>query len=519
MPCSYFEGIWRATGPWYSHEPMSDQALSIGRPSDFSQHDQPAAPKHSIAPYGSRWSLVVSGVCASIMVAALGTVLWFSVTLPKLQRFEDPDRALDLMVSRTLDAQDSLRRAPEWQQWLAEWTMGSDDEARGQAIQWYRELVETTDDPLSKFRLAILLGEFGQESAALAESKGWQDRGTSALLFGQLIEAAYGTQPLDRAQETELQATLAEALPSGWFYDHLAARLARRAGNQDLLATVEAQAVLREDRVQQWIRPLIGFELMCLVMGSVMLLGIARLRGQRIDVLRLHVPGVPPPWSGETAAAVILRGGALGIITTAMMLSSSSFQHASLRVLAIPLASLPLLVLAYIQLLKPAGLTFSNGFGLVIKRDHLGRLACIVLAVVAGGLWGEWVMGRAAEFLQLNNHWTEWVDQDLVWGAPSVLAVSILEYVVLAPIFEELAFRGLLFAMLRRRFEFLPAALISTSLFALAHGYSLLGFISVFWSGFLWAWIYERTGSLIPGMVAHALNNLLVCLTVMALLR
>jgi membrane protease YdiL (CAAX protease family) len=170
-------------------------------------------------------------------------------------------------------------------------------------------------------------------------------------------------------------------------------------------------------------------------------------------------------------------------------------------------------------LLKPAGLTFSNGFGLEIKRENLGRLAGTILAVVAAGLWGEWIMGRAAEFLNLNNHWTEWFDQNLVWEAPSVMAVTVLEYVVFAPIFEELAFRGLLFAMLRRRFEFLPAALISTSLFALAHGYSLIGFLSVFWSGFLWAWAYERTGSLIPGMVAHATNNLLVCLTVMALLR
>jgi hypothetical protein len=206
-------------------------------------------------------------------------------------------------------------------------------------------------------------------------------------------------------------------------------------------------------------------------------------------------------------------------VTTALILSTPSFQHVSLRALAIPLANLPLLVLAYIQLLKPAGLTFTNGFGLGIKREDLGRLACTVLAVIAAGLWGEWVMGRAAEFLHLNNHWTEWFDQDLVWGTPPVIAVSILEYVVFAPIFEELAFRGLLFAMFRRRLEFLPAALISTSLFALAHGYSLIGFISVFWSGFLWAWIYERTGSLIPGMVAHAMNNLLVCLTVMALLR
>jgi membrane protease YdiL (CAAX protease family) len=47
----------------------------------------------------------------------------------------------------------------------------------------------------------------------------------------------------------------------------------------------------------------------------------------------------------------------------------------------------------------------------------------------------------------------------------------------------------------------------------------LIGFLSVFWSGVLWAWVYERTGSLWPGMIAHAVNNLLVCLGIIALLR
>lgn len=498
---------------------MSEQTLSIQQLPDLPPPDKPAAPKQSVLPYRSGWSLVVSGVCTGILVAALGTILWFSVTSPKLQRIEEPDRALDLMVSRMLDVQDSLRRAPQWQQWLADWTMDSQDEARRQAIQWYRELVETTADPLSKLRLAILLGESGQETAALAESNGWRSRGTSALLFEQLIEAAYGSQPLDRTHEAELQATLAETLPGGWFYDHLAVRLARRADDQDLLVTVEEQGRLRQDRGQRWISPLIVFELICLVIGSVMLVGIAGFWGRRKDSLRLHFPGVPPPWPGGTAVAVILRGGALEVVTTIFVLSTSLFQHASLRAFAIPLANLPLLILAYVHLLKPAGLTFRDGFGLRIGRENLGRLACIILAVVAAGLWGEWVMGRAVEFLKLDNHWTEWFDQDLVWGAPPVMAGSVLEYVLFAPVFEELAFRGLLFAMLRRRFEFLPAAIISTTFFALAHGYSLIGFLSVFWSGFLWAWIYERTGSLIPGMLAHATNNLLVCLTVMALLR
>ncbi len=494
---------------------MSEQTCSIGPLQNLPTAENPTA---SRPPDNSRWSRFVNVVCATVLVAALGNILWLSITFPKLQQVEEPDRALDLMVGRTMEAQDALRRAPVWQQWLAEWTMGSGDEISWQAIEWYRELVETTDDPLSKLRLAILLGESGREAAALAEASGWQDRGTSAVLFGQLIEAAYGAQPLDREQEVDLQAMVAETLPNGWFYDHLAVKLAQRAGNQELLATVKDRSMVKEDQSQQRIRPLLLFELICLVVGSVMLLGIVRLKGQRVDILRLHSPGVPPPWSGGIAAAVILRGGALGVVTMSVLLFAPSFESV-VSASAIPLAYLPLLAIAYVRLLKPSGLTFSNGFGLHIKPADVGRLVCIILAVVAAGIWGEWMIGRTAEFLHLNSHWTEWFDKDLVWASPTVLASSLLQYVIFAPIFEELAFRGLLYAMLRRRFSFFPAALISAGIFALAHGYSLIGFISVFWSGFLWAWIYERTGSLVPGMAAHAMNNLLVCLTVMALLR
>lgn len=498
---------------------MNDQALSIGQIPRLPEADGSTVSEVSPLPYSSRWSRFVSVLCAGVLLASLAGILWLSLTVPKLQRFEEPGRALDLMVGRMMEAQDGLHRAPKWQQWVAEWTMDNEEQASRQAIRWYQELIATTDDPSAKLRLAILLGESGHESKALAEAQGWHDRGTSAESFRQLIVAAYDAAPLSLEQETQLQATLAETLPIGWFYNHLAARLARRAGDHALLTTIEAQQQLKEEQVQRWIRPLMISELTCLAFGSVILLGIVRLKGQGLNVLQLHLPGVPPPWSGGTGIAVILRGGALGALMTVAFLSAPALNQGSLRALAIPLANLPLLVIAYVYLLKPAGLDFWQGFGLRLKRDDLGRLGCIIVAVVAAALWGEWILGQAADFLKLENHWTEWFDQDLVWATPPMLATSLLEYVILAPIFEELAFRGLLFAMLRRRFTFLPAAFLSATIFALAHGYSLLGFISVLWSGFLWAWLYDRTGSLIPGMVAHAVNNLLVCLTVMALLR
>ena len=498
---------------------MSERALSIGQVQRLPQVDGSTVSQASGPPYGSPWSIFVNVVCACVLLTALGSILWFSITVPKLDRVEEPDRALGLMVGRMMEAQEGLDRSPEWQQWLAEWTMGDKGEAYRQSIQWYRELAASTDDPLSKLRLAILLGESGRDDEAIAETLGWQDQGVPTGLFEELIVAAYGSQPLSKVQEAELQAALAEAVPSGWFYNQLSVRLARRGGDHTLLATVEQQSVGRADQVQQGIRPLIVTELICLMIGSIMLLGIVRLRRQRVDVLRVHLPGMPPPWSGRIAFAVILRGGALGVVTALAFLSVPSLDQSLGSAFVIPLANIPLLILAYVHLFKPAGLTFWSGFGLRINSADHGQLACIVVAVIAAGLWGEWVLGRAAEILNLSNHWTEWFDPNLVWASLPKLTVSLLEYVIFAPIFEEIAFRGLLYATLRRRLAFFPAAIVSTGIFALAHGYSLIGFISVFWSGFLWAWVYERTGSLIPGMVAHAMNNLLVCLTVMALLR
>lgn len=94
-----------------------------------------------------------------------------------------------------------------------------------------------------------------------------------------------------------------------------------------------------------------------------------------------------------------------------------------------------------------------------------------------------------------------------------------LGVVVLTPVFEEILFRGLLFATRRRGLGAPGAAVASGAFFALAHGYGALGFASVCWSACLWAWAYEKTGSLGPSVVAHAADNLGASLSVLLVLR
>ncbi|HYY05136.1 MAG TPA: CPBP family intramembrane glutamic endopeptidase, partial [Candidatus Limnocylindria bacterium] len=147
------------------------------------------------------------------------------------------------------------------------------------------------------------------------------------------------------------------------------------------------------------------------------------------------------------------------------------------------------------------------------------RLLGVAIVLVAAGQLGDWGLGAAGRALAISSHWTEWFDRDLVWGAWPVVLVTLVDTVVLAPVFEELVFRGLLFGTLRRRLGPAAAALVSAAVFALAHGYGVIGFAAVFWSGLLWAWAYERTGSLAPSIAAHAVDNLSASLEVILVLR
>lgn len=473
-----------------------------------------------VGEYSHRFSPVISVMAAVFLVLALTSVMWLSLSIPKLDRMDAPEAALARLVSRTMDAQEGLRRAPVWKQLVLGWITGASESERLQAIAWYRELAQVSEDPVVPLQLAVLQAESAQVSQALLSAHEWDRLADPFPRLAGVIRAAYaeGAVP-DRESLERFQAEAAEWLPAGWFYDRLAERLARKTGNHSLVASIQATSAARADRMFKLSWRLTLVELLAMLVGTGVLIHVWRIRGAASDPIRLHSIGVPPPWPGGVGAAVLLRGGALGALLTAGFLFYMPPEKASLRALAIPMSNIPLLLLAYYHLFRPSGLSFDEGFGLDVPWHRLGRLAAAVAAVVAAGLWGEWVMDRLAEYWQWTSHWTEWFDADLVWGSPAQTFVSLIEYVVFAPIFEELAFRGLLFAILRRKFRFLPAALISAGIFGIAHGYGALGLVSVCWSGVLWAWIYERTGSLLPGILAHAINNLLVCLTVMALLR
>jgi len=123
----------------------------------------------------------------------------------------------------------------------------------------------------------------------------------------------------------------------------------------------------------------------------------------------------------------------------------------------------------------------------------------------------KWVGAAILAYLVFNAVYVavfgEPHQEDIAEGFGAV-PVQVLLIVILAPISEEICFRGMLYGGLRTKLPVVPAALVGGLVFGGLHaltGISAVPPLVVF--GFLLCLLYEKTGSIVPGIVLHMLNN------------
>jgi len=85
------------------------------------------------------------------------------------------------------------------------------------------------------------------------------------------------------------------------------------------------------------------------------------------------------------------------------------------------------------------------------------------------------------------------------------IAILAITVAIITPFAEELLFRGFILGMLMRRYSDTQAIVISSLIFAIAHEPIAMGL--AFGGGLLYGWARVRTGSILPGMIAHAIWN------------
>ena len=115
----------------------------------------------------------------------------------------------------------------------------------------------------------------------------------------------------------------------------------------------------------------------------------------------------------------------------------------------------------------------------------------------------EWALQQlGVRQTQLDS--LQWLRQVPLW---QYLLVAVMAAVV-APVVEEIYFRGWVFRALRERYGAPPAYLGSSLLFALVH-LNVQALVPILAIALFLAYVYQRTGSIVPGIIAHAFNNAL----------
>lgn len=145
-------------------------------------------------------------------------------------------------------------------------------------------------------------------------------------------------------------------------------------------------------------------------------------------------------------------------------------------------------------------LGWSGKLRLVVAGITAG--CALFLAVQAAGL----VLSRMAGPLPVSRTLLDAVlSQRSLKGLLLFLAVAG----VLAPIGEELFFRGILYSALRNRYGRAAAAMASAVAFALLHGEWTAMAVPIWLAGVVLAVAYQATGSLVTPIVAHCVHNVL----------
>ena len=227
-------------------------------------------------------------------------------------------------------------------------------------------------------------------------------------------------------------------------------------------------------------------------------------------------PAAPPPEPGRALPAVpwtlsqtfwlMLAGFALALLSPVLVLPFDPDLSSDGGLLgAQGLFELSLLFVAIgvasewrFQPLRPA--LSRLGIRRAVPKDFGIALLTLLVYYIAAALFASLVLQPEQED----------IGGELGVGDPNLLiAISaVLVIGLVAPVTEELFFRGFVFAGLRSRWSLWPSAIVVGLIFGIVHAPTgLTAVVPLAALGVALCWLYDRTGSLWPCVAAHVVNN------------
>lgn len=451
--------------------------------------------------------MILRTVVFAVLAAAILLAFATGLDAPPAGRFKAQRRELYRRGGDTFMRMYYLSRAGGW-------------EEEGQAFltrskQYYR--LSAQADPSDVQAVATLalvnamMGADPREATALYVLAGQQPVGPERTALLEANSLAYSTHPRQRSVD-RAQGFLLRLVPGRM----VLARAYEKMGEQDL---ADAEWRATEAEGYSLLRRL---KAMLAVCGAMLAVGLIGLLAAVVGRLRRRARPAAPEDERPPAALWGMREAVEALILWLFVAVAAAAALGATRPAGasreIVYGLLPGLIggaaaIVWVLLVSPPG-------------RRLGWLAArwwrsVAVGICAAGIAAPPVLGlyQLLQDLQLRHLYLRPrnlpldlpEEHPLVplfateqgWQARVILIVAAC---VVVPVLEETVFRGILYRALRRQWSFAPAALASGAVFALAH-LTWVGLAPYLLLGAVFAYLYERSGSLVAPWAAHGAFN------------
>ena len=215
------------------------------------------------------------------------------------------------------------------------------------------------------------------------------------------------------------------------------------------------------------------------------------------------------PWSKEDVKLGIFLSLAITIsIITIIILFKNIIPKDLINYFTV-FSHLPMIIIIWILALKK----YKVGFKFLgIKQFSLKMIVLGILLLLLSKI----IIILYYRILRVINFQIDIIDYTKIFKSDTIPLSLFINLVVIAPLIEELYYRGFLFGGFVKHFGWNKSAIICSIIFALAHGaiYNPENLFIYFTIGYLFSFLYYKSKSLFPGIIMHSLNNFIALIII-----